>query len=93
MIEFSLHIFVHNIYAMSVNALSAELRQILREEKIPIQTLKQIEESIKQRGAAQMLAYLQVAAMRLQCNTAHADFSRAQDRRIHEILKLLHNCS
>jgi len=78
---------------MSANTLSAELRQILREEKIPTQTLKQVEQNIKQRGAAQMLAYLQVAAMRLQCNAAQADFAQAQDSRIHEILKLLHSCS
>ena len=78
---------------MSANALSPELRHILQNEKIPTQTLAQIQQNIKARGAAQMQAYLQVAAVRLHCSTAHADFSRAQDSRIHEILKLLHSCS
>jgi hypothetical protein len=40
-----------------------------------------------------MLAYLQVAAMRLQCQNSNTNFAQAQDQRIHDILKLLHECT
>jgi hypothetical protein len=78
---------------MDGKLLSAELRQILQVEKISGKTLQQIDQNIQKRGAAQMLAYLQVAAMRLQCQNSNTNFAQAQDQRIHDILKLLHECT
>jgi hypothetical protein len=70
--------------------LSVELRSLLRKENFPTQNLQEIDKQITQRGAAQMLAYLQVAEARMRCHATVEDAAVAHDKRIHEILALLH---
>ena len=71
--------------------LSPELKRLLQAEKIPVQSLAEIEKNIAARAAAQMQAYLQTARQRLQCQVVRNDIITEQDQRIREILALLHS--
>ena len=70
--------------------ISTELSVLLREQKIAVSSIEEIETQLQQRMAGQMHAYLQIALTRMQKHYLPRNQTEQQDIQIAELMQLLH---